>query len=97
MSVEYIKKLQKAHELFTKKHEFRVGDIVEWKPGMENRVSKGPFVVVEILPEIVMNTEESAGITYFREPLDIVLGQIDEEGDFIFFHYDSRRIQPFGG
>lgn len=87
-----------AYEQFTKKHTFKPGQLVTWKPGLKNfkRPNYGePAIVVEVLDEPIYTTQESAGSPYFHMPMDIVLGLIDEEGDFLVFHFDSRRFQPY--
>ena len=89
-----MKKLQEAVESLNMKHTFTPGQIVEWKPMLVNKKAKGPFVVVEIVDPPVRNTDSESGTSYFREPLDIVLGHIDTDGDFMTYHYDSRRFQP---
>lgn len=92
--------LKKGLEIFQRKHEFKIGDLVEWKPGMAFKSTTGPFIVVEVLPEPVYGGGYSAGSPYFREPLDVILGTwaVGEHGndDFICFHMDSRRFQPVG-
>ena len=85
--------LKQAFENFNQKNTFKPGDIVKWKPGMKNKRSDGPFVVVEVLDEPIVDAVAEAGSAYFREPLDIVLGRFIS-GDFVIFHYDSRRMQP---
>lgn len=83
-----------------KRQAFSPGDLVTWKPGMSNarfpRQGK-PAVVIEVLAEPVLDTRVKPGYTYFREPLDIVLGVIVESGprrgDFLYWHFDSRRFQ----
>ena len=85
--------LKQAFETFNQKITFKPGDIVEWKPGMKHKRSEGPFVVVEVLGEPIIDTNAEAGSAYFREPLDLVLGSFFG-GDFVLFHYDSRRMQP---
>lgn len=87
-------KLVAMCNLFNEKHTFAVGDIVEWKPGMANKKAEGPFVVVKVLQVPVTDAEASPGSPYFNEPLDIVLGHIDADGDFMLYYYDSRRLQP---
>ena len=84
---------------FTRMNEkkaFKPGDIVDWKPGLKNRKSVGPFVVVEVLPTAIMSTDESSGSAYFREPLDIILGFV-YNGALVTFHFDSRRFQLYSG
>ena len=85
--------LKQALETFNQKNTFNPGDIVEWKPGMKHKRSDGPFVVVEVLDEPIIDAIAEAGSAYFREPLDLVLGSFFG-GDFVLFHYDSRRMQP---
>lgn len=83
---------------FHKAHVFQPGDLVCWKPGLRNRTQPRdgrPAVVIGVLPESVLDTERDSGSTYFREPLDLLLGVYAERGDFLVWHYDSRRFQPW--
>lgn len=99
LSIEEVKDLLlKRYELLNKRYEFNVGDLVKWKQGLKNKKYpkyNEPAIIVEILSEPVVEPEKNAGSQYFREPLDIVLGIIDSDGDFALFHYDSRRFEPF--
>ena len=90
-------KARAMYERFMRRHEFRPGQLVCWKPELKNR--KYPVygecgVVVHVLPEPVIDAGNDSGSPYFREPLDIVLGFLDGEGDFITYHFDSRRFAP---
>ena len=85
--------LKQAFETLNQKNTFKPGDIVEWKPGMKHKRSEGPFVVIEVLDEPVVDAVADAGSAYFQEPLDLVLGTFTN-GDFAVFHFDSRRMQP---
>ncbi len=90
--------LEKRYKLFTKPAELRTGQLVKWKAGLKNkrRPETGePAIVVEILDSPVYDQEKNAGTSYFREPLDIVLGVFDEDEDFNLFYFDSRRFEPF--
>lgn len=85
-----------------RRYAFRPGDLVTWKTGLRNKRLPRPgrpAVVVDILPDPVMDAGNDAGDPYFREPLDIVLGVFIEHGrhrgDFITWHFDSRRFQPW--
>ncbi len=57
-----------------------------------------PAVVVAVLDTPVRDSERESGSTYFREPLDWVLELIWDEdpnrGEFVTFHYDTRRVRP---
>lgn len=85
-----------------RRNEFRPGDLVCWKPGLRNRRVPRPgrpAVVVEVLADPVLDGGKDSGDAYFREPLDIVLGLFIDQGrhrgDFITWHFDSRRFQPW--
>jgi len=54
-----------------------------------------PAVVMEVLEQTLIQSEQDTGSTYFREPLNIALGLIDRDGILISFHYDSRRFEPY--
>jgi len=92
MSKEKLQKLYKS--LTTAEPQFSPGQIVEWKPGLQNKKAYGPFVVIEVLDPPRINDEPHAGSPYFKEPLDVILGHLDDDGDFMCYHYDSRRLQP---
>lgn len=76
------------------KHDLKVGDIVDWKEGLRNKKTPGPFVVVEVLDDPILDLSDNASSTYFREPIDIILGNVHKSGSFLCFHFDSRRFQP---
>lgn len=92
---EAIEKLREMKALFDVKHTFQANDIVMWKPNLKNRSIpeyNEPVIVLEVLETPVFDESET-GSTYFREPLDIILGVL-AEGELISFHYDSRKFQP---
>jgi len=77
------------------RYHLEVGQIVTWKPRLQNKRSDGPFVVNEVLPEPILDVnKESSGSPYFREPLDILVGMQDADDDFVIYHLDSRRLEP---
>jgi hypothetical protein len=96
---EDVEDLKKRNTLFSQKYNFNKNDIVKWKKGLKNRkfpTENQPAIIVDILNPPLKNTEQEAGSPYFRESLDVILGIIDEKrGDFIVFHYDSRRFEPY--
>ena len=81
------------------RHAFRTGQLVQWKRGLKNRRTPAygePVVVVESLARPVYDEEiKSGGNPYFREPLTLIAGELDKDGDFICFHYDGRRFEPY--
>lgn len=90
--------LTQAYEEFTAPVEtFHPGDLIEWKPGLKNRSTKGPFVVIEqCLDAPRIDYETKFNSYYYQEPLDLCVGVIIEEGEERIFHTmwaDSRRFQ----
>jgi hypothetical protein len=90
--------------LLNAEHPFAAGDLVTWKPGLKNRRVPRygePAVIVSVLDVSVFDTDPESGSTYFREPLTLVLGVIWDRdpgrGDFVTFHFDGRRFEPWVG
>lgn len=96
---EHISKLRTAKEMFDKLYDFKSGDLVVWKKGLRNKVKPAlnePAIVMQILDTPLRDQDkQDSGTPYFNEPLDLVLGLIDEDGEFALFHYDKRRFEPY--
>lgn len=87
-----------AAATFHTRHQFKPNQLVMWKKGMKNRRSPGygePAIVIEVLATPLLNPGDESGTPYFREPLDIIIGSLDADGDLLCFHYDSRRFEPY--
>jgi hypothetical protein len=99
MDDERIKELKAYRQRFTDppRSPLAEGDIVYWKKGLKNRrfpKEDDPAIVIELVEDDdVRNPQEDSGSPYFREPLDIILGFIDPDGDFVMYHFDSRRFE----
>lgn len=94
-TAEYKDALTSRFASLTESASLSVGDLVVWKPLLKNRVRPAydePAVVIEILDKPVRNTEADPSSTYFREPLDIVLGLLDDDDEILVYHFDSRRF-----
>jgi hypothetical protein len=95
---EQIQRLQKSYAAFDIKHQFKPGQIVRWKTGLQNkrlpRVGD-PAIVMSLENPPLRDPEKSAGSAYFNEPLDVALGLVDSDGDFVTFLFDSRRFEPW--
>ncbi|NEX22387.1 hypothetical protein G3480_19095 [Thiorhodococcus mannitoliphagus] len=94
--------LRERYQSLVRRHPFAPGDLVSWKPGLRNkRIPRydQPAVVIEVLDTPALDREDEAGSTYFREPLDLVLGVISDShpgrGELFTWHFDSRRFQPW--
>lgn len=94
-TAQYKDALTSRFASLTEPSRINVGDLVVWKPLLKNRVRPAydePAVVIEVLDKPVRNTEADPSSTYFREPLDIVLGLLDDDDEILVYHFDSRRF-----
>jgi len=94
---KYMSDLSTLRENLNQTNKFDVGDIVRWKKGLKNkRIPEYdlPAIVVEILDKPIFDEKAEVGSTYYREPLDIILGVIIKN-EFLTFHYDSRRMELY--
>ncbi len=93
-------RLQTLYQRLTNGREkaLRPGMLAVWKPGLKNRRFPAyghPAIVVELLDPPLLDHEEESGMTYYREPLDLQMGILHRDGDFLVYHFDSRRFQPY--
>ena len=96
-SHEELSKLkQKVARLLKPVPKFEPGDVVKWKKGLKNKKSpeeEQSAIVIQVLDEPVIQDERDSGTPYFREPLDLILGVLDQDGDLMLYHYDKRRFE----
>jgi hypothetical protein len=91
---DFIKRLAKLKTDFDSITEFNEGDIVYWKDGLKNKriPDYGDLgIVMKVLNPPVIDRQEISS-TYFNEILDLQLGFITSNGEFITFVHDSRRF-----
>ncbi len=92
--------INQLNDLYNKLHivnQFEKGQTVKWKKGLKNKrlpLEEQPAIVIEIFDKPIYS-DFDPGTPYFREPLDLALGFIGVKDDFIIFHYDKRRFEPF--
>jgi hypothetical protein len=75
---------------------FKIGDIVRQKPTCtiyRERYPGEPAIVCEILPEPIVDGEQSCSSAYFRACLTMIIGRRGPDGDFNTFHIDGRRFE----
>ena len=80
-------------------HSFKPGDLVTWKVGLRNRLhpsTNQPAVVMAVFPTILSKHKVSNTILSFV-PVDIEIGIIDIDDEFMVFAVDSQRFQPWVG
>jgi hypothetical protein len=95
---EYLSLLKSACKNYLRKESFEVGQFVKWKANLNNRKlphKNQPAIVIAILDEPVISTDDESGSPYFLETLDIILGIIVDDGSFLTFYYDSRRFEAY--
>ena len=95
---------ERYHQLKVIKHALHPEMMVMWKPGLQNRKWPAygkPSIVISVLETPVIDDEGEPGSTYFREPLDLVIGFFvdlgEHHGEFLTFHANSGRYQPWHG
>ena len=94
---ERVEFLKEKYALLMEKHTFKPGDLVRWKEGLRNKTGdyESAYIVVESLDEPILDTNRDASSSYFREPLDVCIMTLDNDGDGAFMWLDSRRIEPW--
>jgi hypothetical protein len=73
--------------------------LIKWKAGLKNKKKpryEEPGIVVAVLDKPIYGKTDESGSSYFQEPLDVLVGFIDDDTDFVVFHFDSRRFMPYG-
>ncbi|MEV4736665.1 MULTISPECIES: hypothetical protein [unclassified Microbacterium] len=94
----YADLLTARYNELTERHAFVPGQFVQWKPNLRNKIRPAygePAVVIELLEEPALNEEKDTSSPYFREPIDLALGVVDDEGEILIYHFDSRRFAPW--
>lgn len=90
--------LRALYASWNTRHDFKPGDIVKLKPGMQGfRAVPGydePCVVMELIDPIPY-PNALPNNPYFGAILDIVIGFIASDGDLLFLHCDQRQLEPF--
>ena len=99
-ATEHARRLTGLSVALDKPHVFEKGQLVRWKAGLKNRFIPAyneAAIIREVLTVPVYDgceTARCAGSPYFGEPLSLVLGIVDPDGDFVELRYDARRFEP---
>jgi hypothetical protein len=98
---ETLARLKACAARLAKKHSFAPGHLVRWKKGLKNKKTPAygePVIVMQVLEQPVFDPDANdSGGPYFREPMDLVAGEIVDDGSFLCYHYDARRLEPYDG
>lgn len=95
---EALKQLSDSYLNYNETGDFKIGQYLKWKKGMKNRYKPEygmPVVVIDLLKNPIVSEEEESYSPYFREKIDIVIGLIDDDDEFVFIHCDKNRFEPF--
>ena len=99
-AVQSGRRLSELAEAMDVVHQFRKGQLVRWKPGLQNRAAPAYHevaVVRQVLAVPLFDQCEQAkcsGTPLFAEPLTVVLAILGSDGEFLEYHYDARRFEP---
>ena len=90
--------LREAARSYNIRHEFRVGDVVEFKPLMQDSSLPMPCVVVALTaPESTLTaTIQDWGSNHYCDEPNIQCGAMID-GGFAVFAMSSSRLQPYVG
>lgn len=89
--------LQQLRESYEDKNSFNAGDVVRWKNKLKNRKLPDynePGIIIEVLKEPIINSNEPFGSTYFYEKYDIKVGVLREDS-MLTFLFDSSRFELY--
>ena len=95
---DYIEELRTCYIALSENVKFEKGQIVKWKNRMQNKrlpKKNQPAIVVATLDEPIFEDKAPVGSTYYKEPLDIILGVFHDDGGFLTFYHDSRRFELY--
>ena len=95
---EQLIRLQEGIDAYNTQFSFKPGDVIELKPFLRNKRLPNygqPIIVAEVLDCPIQGNTADTGSPHFAESLDIRCGVREEDGDVLFFYYNSRRFMPF--
>jgi hypothetical protein len=99
-AAEHARRITELASCMDETNPFKKGQLVRWKAGLKNRILPAynePIIVREVLAQPLYDSCETArctGSPFFGEPLTLVVGLIDPDGDFVELRYDGRRFEP---
>lgn len=91
-------RLRALYARLRESHGFQPGDLVRWKSGLKDRkrpLEGEPAIVLEVLDAPIHDSQADAGSAYFREPYDLRLGVLHQDGVLVAYWYNSQRFEPY--
>ncbi len=91
--------LIELYKVLQKEHTFSKGQLVRWKEHMRNAKSPdygAPAIVTQVC-EPFLDETQGMWTPYYKEPLDIRIGMLNQDGDFLEFWANSKRFEPYIG
>lgn len=77
--------------------DYGLGDLIFWQEGLKNRRRPDygePCIVLDILDEPILTPGYDPGSAFFREPLTLVIGILNDEEpkELLSYYVDGRRF-----
>ncbi len=100
---EHIDKLKMVYkELFNEEdNNLKVGGLAVSKSGLKNRkhpIYGEPVVVVQVAEsekDAHIDPSNDSGSPYYKEPLTLQVGVLDDDDELLLFYVDKRRFRPY--
>jgi len=96
--IKYVADLRERKKSFETSPTFKPGDVIVWKEGMSNKNIPEydiPGIVINNFYPALQDHDTEVVSTYYNDILDIQVGFITKENEFIIFAHDSRRFKVY--
>lgn len=90
--------LAALREMFIAPRDFKPGDFVTQIEGLQIYTEPNvgnPAIVLEMMPEPILNPDGRFGSTTYRSVTDMIIGFTDDSHTFNVLHVDSRRFEHY--
>jgi len=91
-------RLKRLNELFHTPYDFKKGDLVQLKKGLETtyKFSDGqPLIVVEVLEKPIIESTTDSSASNYGKPLDIIVGIVISGDHYNEYFMDKRYFEPY--
>jgi hypothetical protein len=91
-------RLASACAAYHRWREFKIGDLVVITRGLRvasvQSGSEVVYVILDMFPDAPVCLDVS-DLSHYGQRFDVYLGAYDEDGDFVTYPFDSRRLEPW--